>query len=100
MTRAKDDTDKATVAFVVANAALGCEQETMVFLPPWAFVRSRCFKAQVPYFSERYRCITYDPRGNGKSDRPEEAAPVAWTCRRSSWANDSISPSASWIRTL
>jgi pimeloyl-ACP methyl ester carboxylesterase len=52
----------------------GDGQETMVFLPPWAFVHSRCFKAQVPYFSERYRCITYDPRGNGKSDRPEEAA--------------------------
>jgi predicted peroxiredoxin len=32
MTRAKDDTDKATVGFVVANAAIGCEQETMVFL--------------------------------------------------------------------
>jgi uncharacterized protein len=32
LTRAKDDTDKATVGFVVANAAVGCEQETMVFL--------------------------------------------------------------------
>jgi predicted peroxiredoxin len=32
LTRAKDDTDRATVAFVVANAAIGCEQETMVFL--------------------------------------------------------------------
>lgn len=32
LTRAKDDTDRATVGFVVANAALGCEQETMVFL--------------------------------------------------------------------
>src|SRR5262245_48431609 len=32
LTRAKDDTDKATVGFVIANAALGCEQEAMVFL--------------------------------------------------------------------
>jgi predicted peroxiredoxin len=32
LTRAKDDTDRATVAFVVANAAIGCEQQTMVFL--------------------------------------------------------------------
>ena len=32
LTCAKDDTDKATVAFVVANAALGSEKETMVFL--------------------------------------------------------------------
>ena len=29
---AKNDTDKATVAFVVANAALGSGQETLVFL--------------------------------------------------------------------
>ena len=28
----------------------------------------------MPYFSERFRCITYDGRGNGKSDRPEEVA--------------------------
>ena len=33
--------------------------ETMVFMPPWAIVHSRVYKAQVPYFSERFRCITY-----------------------------------------
>jgi len=32
LTYAKNDTDKATVAFVIANAAVGSEQETMVFL--------------------------------------------------------------------
>jgi pimeloyl-ACP methyl ester carboxylesterase/predicted glycosyltransferase len=48
--------------------------ETMFFPPPWAIVHSRVFKAQLPYFSERYRCITFDPRGNGKSDRPDAAA--------------------------
>ncbi len=32
LTCAKDNTDRATVAFVVANAALGSEQETLVFL--------------------------------------------------------------------
>ena len=32
LTHAKDNSDKATVAFVVANAALGCGQETLVFL--------------------------------------------------------------------
>jgi predicted peroxiredoxin len=32
LTHAKDNTDKATVAFVVANAALGSGQETLVFL--------------------------------------------------------------------
>ena len=32
LTCAKDDTDKATVAFVLANAAVGSEKETVVFL--------------------------------------------------------------------
>ena len=32
--------------------------DTMVFPPPWAIVHSRVFKAQLPYFSERFRCIT------------------------------------------
>lgn len=32
LTHAKDDPDRATVAFVVANAALGSSQDTMVFL--------------------------------------------------------------------
>ena len=32
LTCAKDNTDKATVAFVIANAALGSEKETIVFL--------------------------------------------------------------------
>jgi len=32
LTHSKDDPDKATVAFVIANAALGSDQDTMVFL--------------------------------------------------------------------
>src|SRR4051794_8406557 len=32
LTFAKDNPDKATVAFVIANAALGSAQETLVFL--------------------------------------------------------------------
>jgi pimeloyl-ACP methyl ester carboxylesterase len=48
--------------------------ETMLFLPPWAIVHSRIYKAQLPYFSERFRCITFDARGNGKTDRPADVA--------------------------
>ena len=32
LTCAKDDTDKATVAFVVANAAVASDKDTVVFL--------------------------------------------------------------------
>lgn len=49
----------------------GQGEHTILFIPPWwPLVTSRCFKGQIPYFSENYRCITYDPLGNGKSDRP------------------------------
>ena len=46
--------------------------QTILFLPTWMFVHSRGYKAQIPYFSERFRCITWDPRGNGKSDKPTD----------------------------
>jgi pimeloyl-ACP methyl ester carboxylesterase/predicted glycosyltransferase len=58
----------------LAYAIYGDGPQTIVFIPPWAIVHSRVYKAQVPYFSERFRCITYDGRGNGKSDRPDEVA--------------------------
>ena len=52
-------------------------EETLLFLPAWAIVHSRFWKAQIPYFSRYYRCITFDPRGNGKSDRPAEVEKYA-----------------------
>lgn len=48
----------------------GDGEHTILFLPTWSLVHSRNYKAQIPYFSEHFTCITYDPRGNGKSDRP------------------------------
>ena len=57
--------------------AYGDGAETMVFPPPWSIVHARVYKAQIPYFSERFRCVTYDPRGNGKSDRPDDVAAYA-----------------------
>lgn len=48
--------------------------QTIVFPPAWSIVHARVYKAQLPYFSERFRCVTYDPRGNGKSDKPDEVA--------------------------
>jgi pimeloyl-ACP methyl ester carboxylesterase/predicted glycosyltransferase len=58
----------------IAYEVYGSGPETLVFVPPWSIVHSRVYKAQLPYFSTRYRCITYDGRGNGKSDRPQDVA--------------------------
>jgi pimeloyl-ACP methyl ester carboxylesterase/predicted glycosyltransferase len=55
----------------------GSGSESMLFLPPWSILHSRVYKAQLPYFSQRHRCITFDPRGNGSSDQPEGAAAYA-----------------------
>jgi pimeloyl-ACP methyl ester carboxylesterase/predicted glycosyltransferase len=45
--------------------------DTILFIPPWAITHSHVYKAQIPWLSDHYRCISYDPRGNGQSDRPD-----------------------------
>ena len=35
----------------------------------WQIVHSRHWKLTIPYLSRHYRVVTYDPVGNGKSDR-------------------------------
>jgi pimeloyl-ACP methyl ester carboxylesterase/predicted glycosyltransferase len=44
---------------------------TLLFLPTWSIVHSRCWKAQIPYFARHARVATFDGRGNGRSDRPQ-----------------------------
>jgi pimeloyl-ACP methyl ester carboxylesterase len=48
----------------------GDGETTVLLLPSWQVVHSRAWKAQVPFLSRHYRVLTYDARGNGKSDRP------------------------------
>jgi predicted peroxiredoxin len=44
LTCAKDNTDKATVAFVVANAAVASDKETLVFLSTeGVFLSQKCY---------------------------------------------------------
>jgi pimeloyl-ACP methyl ester carboxylesterase len=51
----------------------GDGEPTTLFLPTWTIIGSRCWKAQVPYFARHGRVLTFDPRGNGRSDRPSES---------------------------
>jgi len=60
--------------------------ETMVFVPAWAIGHSRLYKAQLPYFSDRFRCIAYDPRGNGLSDRPRATSRWSRAGSRRAWS--------------
>ena len=46
---------------------------TLLLLPTWSIVHSRLWKAQIPYLARHYRVITFDGRGNGRSDRPAGA---------------------------
>jgi pimeloyl-ACP methyl ester carboxylesterase/predicted glycosyltransferase len=52
----------------------GSGTTTVLLLPTWSIVHARLWKAQVPYLSRFYRVITFDGRGNGRSDRPQGAA--------------------------
>ena len=49
----------------------GNGDRTILFLPSWSIVHSRLWKAQVPYLARHFRILTFDPRGNGRSDRPD-----------------------------
>ncbi len=42
----------------------------ILFLPTWSIAPARFWKAQIPYFARRHRVLAFDPRGNGRSDRP------------------------------
>jgi pimeloyl-ACP methyl ester carboxylesterase/predicted glycosyltransferase len=57
----------------IAYEVFGEGDETLLLLPPWAIVHSRFWKLQVPYLARHFRVVTFDPRGNGRSDRPESA---------------------------
>ena len=62
----------------------GAGDPTVLLLPAWSIVHSRFWKAQIPYLSRHFRVITFDGRGNGRSDRP--IGPQAYTA--SEFADD------------
>jgi pimeloyl-ACP methyl ester carboxylesterase len=55
----------------------GDGEPTILLLPAWSIVHSRHWKFQVPYLARHHRVITFDGRGNGRSDRPPTAEAYA-----------------------
>src|SRR6478736_8213234 len=63
----------------VSYEVFGSGEPALVFAPTDPLVHSRAWKAQVPYLARTSRVVTIDPRGNGRSDRPESSAAYADT---------------------
>ena len=49
----------------------GSGEPTVLLLPTWSIVHSRHWKMQIPYLARHCRVVTFDGRGNGRSDRPD-----------------------------
>jgi pimeloyl-ACP methyl ester carboxylesterase/predicted glycosyltransferase len=52
----------------------GSGPATILLMPTWTIVHVRFWKAQIPYLARHFRVVTFDGRGNGRSDRPAGAA--------------------------
>ena len=49
-------------------------EPTVFLLPTWSIIHSRHWKMQIPYLARHCRVVTFDGRGNGRSDRPPKGA--------------------------
>ncbi len=57
--------------------AYGTGDRALLLLPAWSIVHSRLWKAQIHYLARHFRVVTFDGRGNGLSDRPDDPAAYA-----------------------
>jgi pimeloyl-ACP methyl ester carboxylesterase/predicted glycosyltransferase len=71
------DRDGVKIGYEVFGDGSG--EPAIVFAPVDALVHSRAWKAQVPYLARTSKVVTIDPRGNGRSARPQSAGAYADT---------------------
>jgi pimeloyl-ACP methyl ester carboxylesterase len=64
----------------------GYGEPTVLLVPPWAIVHSRIWKMQVPYLARHFRVVVFDPRGNGRAERPP--GPAAYS--EAEYADDAL----------
>lgn len=57
----------------------GSGEPTVLLLPTWSIIHSRLWKLQIPDLARRSRVVAFDPRGNGRSDRPTSCDAYAET---------------------
>jgi pimeloyl-ACP methyl ester carboxylesterase len=52
----------------------GDGEPTIMLFPTWSIIHSRFWKGQIPYLARHFRVVSFDGRGNGRSDRPRGVA--------------------------
>ena len=55
----------------------GSGEPTVFLLPTWSIMHSRHWKMQIPCLARHCRVVTFDGRGNGRTDRPADVEAYA-----------------------
>jgi pimeloyl-ACP methyl ester carboxylesterase len=66
--------DGVRVAWQQYGEPVGDDVPAVLLLPTWCILPAEVWKLQVPFLARRTKVITFDPRGNGSSDRPLDLA--------------------------
>ena len=82
-TRARYPDERASSSATASRVfyeVYGDGEPTILLLPTWSIIHSRCWKAQIPYLARHFRVVTFDGARQRPSDRPSE--PEAYAERR------------------
>jgi pimeloyl-ACP methyl ester carboxylesterase/predicted glycosyltransferase len=69
--------DGVRIAWQVYGDLAKPQDPAVLLLPTWCIVPAEVWKLQVAFLASRTRVITFDPRGNGASDRPDATSAYA-----------------------